>query len=63
MAVMADMRPPVLHPALICVADVDTRLTCSACCPVCRHYTRDRRLGERRATHRPTPDRRVLGRV
>ena len=47
MAVMAEPRPPVLHPALICVADVDTRLTCSSCCPMCRYYMRDRRAGER----------------
>jgi len=63
MAVMPEPRSSTPPPALICVADVDTRLACSACCPACPHYMRDRRTGERRATHRPTPDRRVLGRV
>jgi len=63
MALMSESRSPDRHPALICVADVDTRLTCSACCAACPHYMHDRRQGERRASPRPTPDRRVLGRV
>jgi|YNPNPStandDraft_1061719.scaffolds.fasta_scaffold199739_2 hypothetical protein len=50
-------------PPLICVADVDTRLRCSMCCAVCPHYIRDRRVGERRRTPRPTPDRRLLPRA
>lgn len=49
-------------PSLICVADVDTRLSCSCYCAVCPHYTHERRIGERRASHRPTRDRRVLKR-
>jgi hypothetical protein len=51
-----------LQPSLICVADVDTRLSCNCYCAVCPHYTRERRTGERRANHRPTRDRRVLSR-
>jgi hypothetical protein len=47
---------------LICVADVDTRLSCSCYCAVCPYYLRDRRIGERRTTHRPTHDRRILNR-
>jgi hypothetical protein len=48
---------------MLCVADVDTRLTCSTYCAVCPHYVRDRRVGERRTVHRPTHDRRILGRL
>jgi hypothetical protein len=47
---------------LICVADVDTRLSCSCYCAVCPYYTRDRRIGERRTIYRPTNDRRILNR-
>jgi hypothetical protein len=50
------------QPPLICVADVDTRLSCSCYCAVCPYYTRDRRIGERRAIYRPTKDRRILKR-
>jgi hypothetical protein len=48
---------------MICVADVDTRLTCSTFCAVCVFYVRDRRVGERRTCPRPTHDRRILGRI
>jgi len=47
---------------MICVADVDTRLTCNAICVTCRYYMPDRRRRERRATPRPTYDRRVMRR-
>ena len=50
------------QPPLICVADVDTRLSCSCYCAVCPHYTRERRIGERRAIYRSTTDRRILNR-
>jgi hypothetical protein len=50
------------QPPLICVADVDTRLSCSCYCAVCPYYTRDRRIGERRAIYRPTNDRRIFSR-
>ena len=50
------------QPPLICVADVDTRLSCSCYCAVCPYYLRDRRIGERRMAHRPTHDRRILNR-
>jgi hypothetical protein len=50
------------QPPLICVADVDARLRCSCYCAVCPYYTRDRRVGERRAAYRPTKDRRILNR-
>ncbi len=55
-----DGRTP--QPPLICVADVDTRLSCSCYCAVCPYYLRDRRNGERRTIHRPTHDRRTLNR-
>lgn len=55
-------RAPQRH-GMLCVADVDTRLTCSTYCAVCPHYVRDRRVGERRTVHRPTHDRRILGRL
>jgi hypothetical protein len=58
---MRDART-TLQP-MICVADVDTRLTCSTYCAVCTFYVRDRRVGERRSCPRPTPDRRILGRL
>jgi len=48
---------------MICVADVDTRLTCSTYCAVCPYYVRDRRGGERRAEWRATRDRRVFNRL
>jgi hypothetical protein len=62
--VMSTPHPesPVPQPPLICVADVDTRLSCSCYCAVCPYYLRDRRIGERRGTHRPTRDRRTLNR-
>jgi len=47
---------------MICVADVDTRLACSAICVTCPHYMPDRRRAERRSTFRSTPDRRVMER-
>ena len=50
------------QPALICVADVDTRLACSCYCAVCPYYLRDRRIFERRTLHRPTFDRRIYNR-
>jgi hypothetical protein len=50
------------QPPLICVADVDTRLTCSTYCAVCPFYLRDRRGGERRTIWRSTHDRRILNR-
>jgi hypothetical protein len=48
---------------MLCVADVDVRLTCSTYCAVCPYYVRDRRIGERRGSPRRTHDRRVLGRL
>jgi hypothetical protein len=50
------------RPPMICVADVDTRLTCNAICVTCPHYMPDRRMDERRATPRRTRDRRVMSR-
>jgi hypothetical protein len=47
---------------MLCVADVDVRLACSAICVACEHYMSDRRQDERRATPRRTRDRRVLNR-
>jgi hypothetical protein len=47
---------------MICVADVDTRLTCNAICVTCPHYMPDRRYDERRTTPRRTRDRRVMNR-
>jgi hypothetical protein len=55
-------KTTVPQPPLICVADVDTRLSCSCYCAVCPFYLRDRREGERRAAHRATRDRRILNR-
>ncbi len=61
---MADFRPHTHpQPPMICVADVDVRLTCSTYCAVCRCYVRDRREGERRGAPRPTYDRRTLNRL
>lgn len=48
---------------MLCVADVDTRLSCSTYCAVCVYYVRDRRVGERRGRPRRSHDRRVLGRL
>jgi hypothetical protein len=48
---------------MLCVAEVDTRLTCSTYCAVCLYYVRDRRIGERRESPRRTYDRRILGRL
>jgi hypothetical protein len=50
------------QPPLICVADVDARLSCSCYCAVCPYYLRDRRIGERRTIFRPTRDRRIFNR-
>jgi hypothetical protein len=50
-------------PPMLCVADVDTRLSCSTYCAVCVYYVRDRRVGERRGRPRRSHDRRVLGRL
>jgi hypothetical protein len=52
-----------LQPPMLCVADVDVRLSCSTFCALCPHYVRDRRAGERRTSPRRTHDRRVLGRL
>jgi hypothetical protein len=56
-------RKPTLQPPMLCVADVDTRLSCTTFCAACPLYVRDRRAGERRNTPRRTHDRRVLGRL
>jgi len=48
---------------MLCVADVDVRLTCSTYCAFCVYYVRDRRVGERRDRPRRSHDRRVLGRL
>ncbi|MEI6451092.1 MAG: hypothetical protein WCP98_14285 [Actinomycetes bacterium] len=56
---MDDPRSP-LQP-MLCVAAVDTRLTCGAHCAVCPYYVRERRIGERRSRPR-TNTRRILGR-
>jgi hypothetical protein len=60
---MTENGAPSLQPPMICVADVDTRLTCSTYCALCPLYMRDRRQGERRSTHRRTRERRVLSRL
>jgi len=52
-----------LVPPMICVADVDTRLTCSTFCAACAYYTPDRRIAERRGEPRPTRERRVYTRL
>ncbi len=56
-----DPRTP-LQP-MLCVAEVDTRLTCSTYCAVCPYYVRDRRIGERRWSRGARHDRRILGRL
>ena len=61
MAMMNDPRSPVQP--MLCVAEVDTRLTCSTYCALCPYYVRDRRIGERRYSPRRTYDRRILGRL
>ncbi len=48
---------------MLCVADVDARLTCSTFCALCPYYVRERRAGERRTSPRRTHDRRILGRL
>ncbi len=48
---------------MLCVAEVDTRLTCSTYCAACAYYVRQRRIEERRACPRRTHDRRILGRL
>jgi hypothetical protein len=55
--------PRITFQPMICVAEVDTRLTCSTYCPVCAYYVRERRIEERRTCPRPTHDRRILGRI
>jgi hypothetical protein len=50
------------NPPMICVADVDTRLACSAICVACPLFMPDRRQQERRAIPRRTRDRRVMNR-
>jgi hypothetical protein len=55
--------PRILLQPMLCVAEVDTRLTCSTYCAVCPYYVRDRRIGERRDSPRRTYDRRILGRL
>ena len=55
--------PRITLQPMLCVADVDTRLTCSTYCAVCAYYVRDRRIGERRWSPRRTYDRRILGRI
>jgi len=55
--------PRITLQPMLCVADVDTRLTCSTYCAVCPYYVRDRRIGERRWSPRRTYDRRILGRI
>ena len=55
--------PRITLQPMLCVADVDTRLTCSTYCAVCAYYVRDRRIGERRFSPRRTHDRRILGRL
>lgn len=52
-----------LVPPMICVADVDTRLTCTTFCAACAYYTPDRRIGERRGEPRPTQERRSYTRL
>ena len=51
-----------LQPVL-CVAEVDTRLTCSTYCAACPHYVYDRRVGERRDGWLRTTDRRIFTRL
>lgn len=59
---MDEKRASGQVPPMICTADVDTRLLCSAICVTCPHYMPDRRRRERRAVPRQTRDRRILGR-
>ena len=61
--VMSHEQSTAPQPPLICIADVDTRLSCSCYCAVCPHYLRDRRAGERRESWRSTHDRRILNRL
>ena len=55
--------PRITLQPMLCVAEVDTRLTCSTYCAVCLYYVRDRRIGERRESPRRTYDRRILSRL
>jgi hypothetical protein len=48
---------------MICVADVDCRLTCNALCVTCPSYVGERRDDERRNSPRRTRDRRILSRM
>jgi hypothetical protein len=48
---------------MICVADVDRRLTCNAICVTCPSYVCERREDERRNSPRRTRDRRILSRM
>lgn len=56
-------RKPTPVPLMICVADVDCRLTCSGLCVTCAEYVRERRDDERRNSPRRTRDRRILSRM
>jgi len=62
-AVNAVKEPNLISQPMICVAEVDARLSCSTYCAVCPYYVRDRRIGERRCSPRRTHDRRILGRL
>ena len=55
--------PRITLQPMLCVAEVDVRLTCSTYCAVCPCYVRDRRDGERRWSPRRTHERRILGRL
>jgi bacterioferritin-associated ferredoxin len=52
----------VVAQALICVADVDMRLSCSTFCACCPYYVRERRQDQRRRQPRASDDRRILRR-
>jgi hypothetical protein len=56
-------RKPTPVPFMICVADVDRRLTCNAICVTCPSYVCERREDERRNSPRRTRDRRILSRM
>jgi hypothetical protein len=60
---MERQPPENQEPAMICVADVDTRLTCSTFCAACPYYVPDRRIGERRCEPRATRERRLYTRL
>ena len=56
-------EPRITPQPMLCVAEVDTRLTCGVYCAVCPYYVRERRIGERRWSPRRMYDRRILGRL